>query len=222
MLHHPLVEVLASQVRVAARGKHLEYAIVNDQEGHIEGATTQVVDQDVLLRLLVKAVRNGSGCRLIDDAQNIHAGNGARILCGLPLGIVEISWHGDDCMLDLFPQIILGGLFHLREDHGRYLFRCHDLLLALYLDANHRLPALLRDGKRQQLNVLLHSGVLESAANQTLDIKEGLRGVHSRLILRCLSYQPLLICEGNIGWRDPVSLIVWNYFDAAIFVDAHA
>mmetsp|Transcript_120716 Transcript_120716/g.352556 ORF Transcript_120716/g.352556 Transcript_120716/m.352556 type:complete len:223 (-) Transcript_120716:220-888(-) len=222
MLHHPLVEVLASQVRVTVRGDHLKHSVVNGQEGHVEGAPTQVVYQDVLLRLLVKAVRNGSGCRLIDDAQNIHAGNGARILCGLPLGIVEVCRHGDDCVLDLFPQIILGSLLHLREDHGGHLFGCHNLFLALYLNTDHWLPILVCNEEWQQLDVLLHCGVFESAANQALDIKQRLRGIHSCLVLRRLTYQPLLVREGNIGWRNPVALIIWENVNPAVFVYAHA
>mmetsp|Transcript_1639 Transcript_1639/g.2432 ORF Transcript_1639/g.2432 Transcript_1639/m.2432 type:complete len:172 (-) Transcript_1639:305-820(-) len=171
MLHHPLVEVLTSQVRVAVSGNHLKHAIVDGQEGHIEGATAKVVDQDVLLRLLVQAVCDGSSSWLVDNTQDVHAGDGACILCGLPLGIVEVCRHGDDCVLDLFPQIILGSLLHLREDHGGNLFGCHDLVLTLHLHTDHWLAVLVSNEERQQLDVLLHGGVLESAADQSLNIK---------------------------------------------------
>mmetsp|Transcript_33187 Transcript_33187/g.71539 ORF Transcript_33187/g.71539 Transcript_33187/m.71539 type:complete len:92 (+) Transcript_33187:1272-1547(+) len=53
VLHHPLVEVLTSQVGVAIGGHHLKDAVVDGQQGHIEGATTEIINQDVLLGLLV-------------------------------------------------------------------------------------------------------------------------------------------------------------------------
>merc|ERR1712203_440940 len=89
VLHDTLVEVLAAQVSVAVRCNDFEDAVVDGQQGHIEGAAAQIVHQDVLLRLLVQAVGDGRGGGLVDDTQDVEAGDHARILRGLPLLIVE-------------------------------------------------------------------------------------------------------------------------------------
>jgi hypothetical protein len=51
------VEVLSAQVRVATRGHHLKDAVVDSQQGNIEGTTTEVKHQNVLftLALVVQA-----------------------------------------------------------------------------------------------------------------------------------------------------------------------
>ena len=51
VVHHALIEVLSSQVRVARSGLDLEHAVVNGQQGHIKSAAPQVEYQDILLRL---------------------------------------------------------------------------------------------------------------------------------------------------------------------------
>merc|ERR1719401_1167965 len=90
VLHYALIEILAAQVGVAVGSHHLEDAVVDGQQGDIEGAATEVVDQNVLLRLLVEAVGNGSCSGLVDNPEHVHARDRAGVLRGLPLGIVEV------------------------------------------------------------------------------------------------------------------------------------
>merc|ERR1719194_289767 len=80
VFHDALVEVLASQVRVAVGRHNLEDAVVDRKQRHVECATAKVVDKDVLLGLLVKTVRDGRGSRLVDNAENLKARNRSRIL----------------------------------------------------------------------------------------------------------------------------------------------
>merc|ERR1719422_2526138 len=107
MLHDTLIEILSSQMRVSVGRHHLEDAIVDRQQRDIEGATTEVVHQNILLSLLVKTVSNGCSRRFIDDTQNVEPRNNTSVFGGLPLLIVEVSWDSDHCMLHLLPQIVL-------------------------------------------------------------------------------------------------------------------
>mmetsp|Transcript_96513 Transcript_96513/g.300539 ORF Transcript_96513/g.300539 Transcript_96513/m.300539 type:complete len:195 (-) Transcript_96513:2-586(-) len=125
-------------------------------------------------------------------------------------------------MLDLLTEVILCRLLHLREDHGRHLLGGHHLVAALDLHADHRLAALICDEERQQLDVLLHGGVLEPATDQPLDVEEGLRGVDRRLVLCRLADQPLVVGEGDVRGSDAVSLVVRDDLDPAVLVDADA
>ena len=71
------------RMRVPVRGDYLENTVTDLQNGNIEGAATEVVDGDFLVRLLVQTVGQ-SGCRgLVDDAQHFEAGDfaGALVAC---------------------------------------------------------------------------------------------------------------------------------------------
>ena len=45
----PVVKVFSSQVSITAGGLDLEDSVLYGEDGHIEGSTTEVVDQHVLL-----------------------------------------------------------------------------------------------------------------------------------------------------------------------------
>ena len=94
VIDHPVVEVLATKVSVSGSRLDLKDAVLNGEDGHIEGAATEIEDEDVgllaLALLLVKAVSDGSGGRLVDDTEDVEPGDDAGILGRLALGVVEV------------------------------------------------------------------------------------------------------------------------------------
>ena len=103
---------------VAGGGQHLDGAVADGQQGHVEGAAAQVVDHDLLLVLLIHAIGQSSGGGLVDDTFDLQAGDLAGVLGGLALGIGEVGGNGDDRLGDLFAQIGFGVNLQLLQDHG--------------------------------------------------------------------------------------------------------
>merc|ERR1712232_686406 len=82
-----VVEVLSTQVGVAVGGPDLEDAVINRQQGDVEGTTSQVEDEYIGLSLvlLVQPVGDGSRSRLVDDSLHREASDGTCVLGCLPL-----------------------------------------------------------------------------------------------------------------------------------------
>jgi hypothetical protein len=79
---------------------------------------TDVLILTLHLRRVIETIRNSGGRRLVDDTEYVETRDGTGILRRLTLGIIEISRHGDDGVVDLLTEEGLGGLLHLREDHS--------------------------------------------------------------------------------------------------------
>jgi hypothetical protein len=96
VVDEPVVEVLSTQMGVSGSRLDLEDTVLDGQEGHIEGTTTEIEDEDVALAslLLVKTIRDGGSSRLVDDAEDVEASNQTSILGGLTLRVVEVGGDG--------------------------------------------------------------------------------------------------------------------------------
>ena len=70
----------------------LNGAFIYLKQCHVECAASQIKDKDVdrVDTLLVESIRDRSRCGLVDDSQDIQAGNLAGILRRLPLVVVEV------------------------------------------------------------------------------------------------------------------------------------
>ena len=119
-----LVEVVAAQMVVARSRKHLDHALADLDDRHVERAAAQVVNHHLLRIVVVEPVRERRACRLVNDTQDVEPRDAARILCGLALHIVEVGGDGDDGLRHLLAEERLSVAAQLAEDHrGNFLRR---------------------------------------------------------------------------------------------------
>ena len=105
-------------------GGEVVLVLADLKEGDVERAAAEVEDQDELIFLaLVQAVGQGGRGGLVDDAQDVQAGDFSGLLGGLALGVVEVGRHGDDGVGDLFAEVGLGVVLELHEDTGGNFLR---------------------------------------------------------------------------------------------------
>ena len=196
VLHDALVEVVAAQTVVAGGGQNLDDAVVDLQDGHIEGAAAQVVDHDLLGLLLIHAVGQSGGGGLVDDTLHVQTGDLAGVLGGLTLGVGEVGGDGDDRLGDGLAQIGLGVALQLLQDHGADLLRG----VALAVD-----------------------GHLVVGAHLTLDGGDGAVGVGDGLALGHLAHHTLAgLGERHHGRGGAVALRVGDNDCLAAFHDGYA
>ena len=118
-----LVEVVAAEVVVARGRLDLEHAVADLQHRHVERAAAEVEDEDRLVGLLVEAVGQRRGRRLVDDALDVQARDPAGVLGRLALIVVEVGRDGDDRGVHGLAQVGLGVGLELLQDHRRDLRR---------------------------------------------------------------------------------------------------
>ena len=166
-----LVEVVAPQVGVAVGGLYLEDTVAQLEDGDVEGPSAQVEHGDGGVRLaLVHAVGQGRGGGLVDYSQHLQAGDGAGVLGGLALGVVEVGGHRDNRLGYGFTQLGFGVLLDFLEDKGRDLGR--RVTLAGHFDFGVAVGA-LDDLVGQLLHRRLDLRVVELAAHQPFHGEQG-------------------------------------------------
>ncbi|PON77780.1 Glutamate dehydrogenase, NAD-specific [Parasponia andersonii] len=132
----------------------------NREQRNVECPPAEIEDENVLLAraggLFVKTISNGCGSWLIDYSHHVKPSNGASVLGGLALRIVEIARNSDHSVLHGLTQKCFGDFLHLCKHHRRNLFGCELLLFAFVLNDNHWLVAGAgNDLERPQLHVAL-------------------------------------------------------------------
>ncbi|KAL3812129.1 hypothetical protein ACHAXA_009388 [Cyclostephanos tholiformis] len=196
VVNHAVVEVLPTQVGVTSSGLDLEDALLDG---------------------------NCCGGGLIDDTEDVEAGDGSGILGSLTLRVIEVGRYGDDGVLHLLAQVSLGDLTHLRQYHGGDLLGLELLLLPLVLHLDDGRATRSRDDREGPvLHVALDACITELAPNEALGIEDGVGSVHGRLGLRGIPDEALGLGEGDVGWRGTVTLIVGDNLDAVILPYADA
>src|SRR5439155_11438991 len=102
--YQDLIDIVATEMRVSARGQHLEDTLPQLEYRDIKRAATKIINSDGALLTLIQAVCERRSSGFIDDTEHIQAGNTSRILGCLPLRIIEIGGNGDHRVLDLVAQ----------------------------------------------------------------------------------------------------------------------
>ena len=173
-----LVPVVAAEVVVTRGRLDLEDAVADLQHRHVERAAAEVEDEDRLVGVLVEAVGQRGGRRLVDDALDVEAGDLAGVLGRLALVVVEVRGDRDDGAVDGLAEVGLGVGLELGEDHRADLRRA--VLLAAGVDARVAVGAgddLVGDDRL----LLAHLGLL--AAHEALDGEDGVLRVGDGLAL---------------------------------------
>ena len=212
-----LVEVVAAQVGVAVGRLDLDDALADFEDGDIECAAAEVVDGDGFVLLFVEAVGQSGRRGLVDDALDVEAGDFARVLGGLALGVVEVGRNGDHGLGDRLAQVGFGALLELLQDHGGDFGR--GVLLAL--GHNAHVVALLDDLVGDHLHLVGHFVV--AAAHEALDGEDGVFRVGDGLALGHLAHQALAaLGEGDDGGGSARTLFIRNDFWLAALHDSDA
>ena len=116
-----LVEVVATEVRVAVGRLHLKDAVAKFEDRDVERAATKVVHGDLLFLLLVETVGERCCGWLVDDALYIETRNAPGILRCLSLRVVEVGRHRNHGLGDLLAEERLCIGLELLQDHRRDL-----------------------------------------------------------------------------------------------------
>ena len=132
-----LVPVVAAEVGVAVGALHLEHAVADLEDRHVEGAAAEVEHEDRLVgrALLVEPVRERRSGGLVDDAQHLEAGDLAGFLGGGALGVVEVGRDRDHRLGDRVAEVGLGVALQLHQRAGA------DLLGRVLLAVDLHVPA---------------------------------------------------------------------------------
>ena len=109
---------------VAVGREHLKHTVAKVEDGDIECTATEVEHGNLhVLSCLVYAVGQCCGRRLIHDTAHVESSDGAGFLRGLALGVGEVGRYGNHGVGHFLPEIVLGGLLHLLQNHGRDFLR---------------------------------------------------------------------------------------------------
>ena len=213
-----LVPVVAAEVVVAVGGENLDDAVGEVEQRHVEGATAEVEDEDLLVDVLLVETVGESGCRgLVDDALDVEAGDLAGVLGSLALGVVEVRGDGDDGVGDGLAEVLLGIGLHLGENHGADLLGRE--VLAVDLDDGTRAGAgldLVRDGLE------LGRDLVVPATHEALDGEHGVGGVGDCLVLGRLADDAVAVgTESDDGRGGAVALGVDDDRGLAALEDRH-
>ena len=127
-----LYEVFPTQMVVARTGGYLHHAVEIVQNGYVERAAAQVVNQETgVVGLFLQAVGQAGGGRFVQQAQDVQPGHLRRIARSLPLDGVEIGRHGDDGFVHGFAQKRFRVFLQAAQQEGGQFFGAEGFIAEL-------------------------------------------------------------------------------------------
>ena len=125
-VHDTVIEVIAAQMAVAVGSSYFEYAVSQIEDGYIECAAAQIINEEAVFLAvfdLVKAVSQRGCGRFVDDTEDIQSCNLACVLGCLTLSICEVCRAGNNCIGYLFTEVCFCIDLQLLKDHsGNFLW----------------------------------------------------------------------------------------------------
>jgi hypothetical protein len=146
MAIEPFIHVPAAQLCVTGGGLDLEDALAYLHDGDVQCAAAQIKDHDLVLAHLIQAKGQSRSRGLIDDANDLQAGDGSCILGRLPLIVIEVGRDGYYGFIHGVTQVCLCIRLDLAQDLGRYILRAVLLSVNLYFVVRAHLAFDARDG----------------------------------------------------------------------------
>src|SRR5690606_11866699 len=87
------IEVVPPQGCVATSSDHAEHTLLQLHQRNVEGAATEVIDDDRSFQLFVETIGHGCCGRLTQQAQNFETRQTRGIARGFALRFIEVSGH---------------------------------------------------------------------------------------------------------------------------------
>ena len=100
------IHVVAAESTIPPRRPDLKDAVVEKENGDVERAAAQVVNDEGAVLLLLETIRQRRRRRFVQQSKDLDTRKTCGILGRLPLGIVEIRGNGNDRAADA-PQLVL-------------------------------------------------------------------------------------------------------------------
>ncbi|ELX46808.1 hypothetical protein SEK29439_07027 [Salmonella enterica subsp. enterica serovar Kentucky str. 29439] len=208
------IEVFTTQVGITVGCQNFKgfFAInfVDFDNRDIESTTTEVVNRDsTVADFFIQTVSQRCGSRFVDDTFNFQPRDTTSVFGSLTLRIVKVSRYGDNRFSYRFAQIIFSRFLHFLQHFGRNLRRRHFLTF-------HIKPCVAVVGAddfvRHDRNVTLNFFVLEAAANQAFNRKQGvLRVCHCLTFSRLTNQSFTILGISNDRRRSAIALGVLQH-----------
>ena len=179
------------------------------QDGDVERAAAQVVDEDLVVEPAVEAVCERRGGGLVDDPLDGEAGEQAGFLHRVALVVVVVGGNRDDRFRDLLPERRFGHAFAVLEHEGA------DLRQRVHLPCQHHRGLAVRafdDLVREVVLDVLHDLGVVLAADQPLGPVDGVARIDHHLVLGDVADQQIaLVAHRHHAGQDERALVARDH-----------